>query len=76
MCMLVWIKPYSKKCHIPAPPISNLPFGNSFLQFKACKSIEIDAIDIEVAQEIKLSGCSTKGYFTTKMAFLALLVVK
>ena len=47
-----------------------------FLQSKACKSGEIDAIGIKVAQQIKLSGCLTKGYFTTKNAFLALLVVK
>ena len=47
-----------------------------FLQFKACKSVEIDAIGIEVAQQIKLSGCPTKGYFTDKNAFLTLLAVK
>ena len=41
-----------------------------FLQFKACKSGEIDAIGMEVAQQMKLSGCPTKGYFTTKMAKL------
>ena len=39
------------------------------LQFKACKSGEIDGIGIEVAQQMKLSGCPTKGYFTTKIAF-------
>ena len=37
-----------------------------FLQFKACKSVQIDAIGIEVAQQIKLSGCPTKGHFTDK----------
>ena len=46
-----------------------------FLQFKACKSGEIDTIGIEVAQQIKLSGCPTKGYFTTKNAILAVLAV-
>ena len=39
-----------------------------FLNFKACKSGEIDAIGIEVAQQIKLSGCLTKGHFTAKNA--------
>ena len=47
-----------------------------FLQFKACKSVQIEAISIEVAQQIKLSGCPTKGYFTTKSAKNAFLVVK
>ena len=47
-----------------------------FLQFKTYKSGEIDAIGIEVAQQIKLSGCPTKGYFTTKSAKNAFLVVK
>ena len=47
-----------------------------FLQFKACKSGEIDAIGIEVAQQIKLSGCPTKGYFTTKSANIAFLLVR
>ena len=37
-----------------------------FLQFKACKSVEIDPIGIEVAQQVKLSGCPTKGHFTVK----------
>ena len=47
-----------------------------FLQFKACKSGKIDTIGIEVAQQIKLSGCSAKGYFTTKSAKNAFLVVR
>ena len=47
-----------------------------FLQFKACKAGKIDALGIEVAQQMKLSGCSTKGFFTPKMSFLALLLVK
>ena len=47
-----------------------------FLQFKAYKSVQIDAIGIEVAQQITSSGCPTKGHLTTKNAFLALLVVK
>ena len=47
-----------------------------FLKFKACKSVQIDAIGIEVAQQITSSGCPTQGHFTTKNAFLALLVVK
>ena len=46
-----------------------------FLQFQACKSVEIDAISIKVAQQIKLSGCSTKGHFTAKNALLPLLAV-
>ena len=44
-----------------------------FLQSKACKSVEIDSIGIEVAQQIKLSGCPIKGLFTDKKAFLPLL---
>ena len=32
-----------------------------FLQFKACKSVKIDTIAIEVAQQIKSSGCPTDG---------------
>ena len=35
-----------------------------FLQFKACKSVEIDAIGKVVAQQIKLPGYPTKGNFT------------
>jgi hypothetical protein len=58
------------KCHFPAPQIFNLPFENNFLQFKACKSGEIDAIGIEVAQQKKLSECPTRGHFTDKNAFL------
>ena len=47
-----------------------------FLQFKACKSVEINAIGIEVAQQIKLSGCRTKGHFTVKSGKNAFLIVK
>ena len=47
-----------------------------FLQSKACKSVEIDSIGIEVAQQIKLPGCPIKGFFTDKKAFLPLLTVK
>ena len=65
-----------KKCHFPAPPISNLPLGNIFLQFKTCKSVEIDAIGIYVAQQIKLSDSLTRGHSTVKNAFLPLLAVK
>ena len=54
------------KCHFQAPPISNLPFGNIFFQFKAYTSVEIDAIDIEMAQQIKLSGCLTNDNFFCK----------
>ena len=39
-----------------------------FLQFKACKAGKIDAIGIEVALQMKLSGCPTKGYFSAKSA--------
>ena len=46
-----------------------------FLQFKACKSVQIDAIGIEVAQQIKLSGCPTKGHFTAKSGKNAFLTV-
>ena len=65
-----------KKCNFPAPSISNLrSIWEQFLQFKACKSVEIDAIGIEVAQQIKLSGCPTRGQFSVKNAFLPLLSV-
>ena len=47
-----------------------------FLQFKACKYEQIDAISTEVAQQIKLSGCPTKSHFTVKKTFLPLLAVK
>ena len=47
------------------------------MQFSmACKYGDIDAIGIEVAQQIKLSGCPTKGHFTDKRvknAFFPLL---
>ena len=46
------------------------------LQFKACKSGEIDTIGIEVAQQIKLPGCPTKGHFTSKSGKNAYLPVK
>ena len=64
------------KCHFQG--FTNIQFTimEQFLQFKACKSGKIDTIGIEVAQQIKLSGCPTKGHLTTKNAFLALLVVK
>ena len=54
-----------KKCHFPA---TNIQFSiwEQFLQFKACKSEEIDPIGIAMAQQIKLSGCPTKGHFTDK----------
>ena len=60
------------------PSISNLPFTiwEHFLQFQSCKCVEIDAIGIKVAQQIKLSGCLTKGMFIVKNAFLLLLTVK
>jgi len=64
------------KCHFQG--FTNIQFTimEQFLQFKACKSGKIDTIGIEVAQQIKLAGCPTKCYFTTKNAFLALLVVR
>ena len=64
------------KCHFQG--FTNIQFTimEQFLQFKACKSRKIDTIDIEVAQQIKLSGCPTKGHFTAKNAFLPLLAVK
>ena len=37
-----------------------------FLQSKACKSVEIDTIGIEMAQQIKLSGYPTKGHSSVK----------
>ena len=40
-----------------------------FLRFRACKLIEIDAIGKEVAQQIKLSGCPTKGHFAKAIIF-------
>ena len=47
-----------------------------FSKIKACKARKIDAIGIEVAQQMKLSGCPTKGYFSAKSAKNAILVVK
>ena len=47
-----------------------------FLQFEACKYVEIDAIGIKVAQQIKLSGCLTKGHFTDKSGKNAFSTVK
>ena len=42
----------------------------------ACKSVEIDAIGIEVAQKMKLSGCPTKGHSSVKSGKNAFLSVK
>jgi hypothetical protein len=39
-----------------------------FLKFKACKSGEIDAIGIEVAQQIQLSGSPINGHSIAKIA--------
>ena len=47
-----------------------------FLKFKTCKFVEIDAIGIEVAKQIKMSGCPIKGHFTSKNVYLPLLAVK
>ena len=47
-----------------------------FLKFKTCKFVEIDAIGIEVAKQIKMSGCPIKGHFTAKNVYLPLLAVK
>ena len=89
-CKLIFIGMKQKKCFEKSynqkpktPKMSFSSFTNiqftileQFLQFKACKSGKIDAIGIEVAQQIKLSGCPTKGYFTTKSAKNAFLVLK
>ena len=55
--------PNPKICHFPAPPFT-IYHREQFLQSKAYKSREIDVIGIEVAQQIELSGCLRKGYFT------------
>ena len=47
-----------------------------FLPFKACKSVEIDAIDVEMVKQTKLSGCLTRGHFTVKSGKIAFLTVK
>ena len=69
-------KPNTKKLSFSSSTNIQYTIWEQFLQFKACKSVQIEAISIEVAQQIKLSGCPTKCHFTTKNAFLALLVVK
>ena len=49
------------KCHFQ--DFTNIQFTimEQFLQFKDCKSGKIDTIGIEVAQQIKSSGCPTDG---------------
>ena len=54
-------------------PNIHFAIWEQFLQSKACKSVVIDSIGIEVAQQIKLSGYPIKGLFTDKKAFLPLL---
>ena len=66
----------TQNCHFPAPPISSVPILKQSLKFKACKSVEIDAIGIELAQQIKFSGCPTKDHLTAKNASLPLIAVK
>ena len=62
----IW-KTQNKNCHFPAPPISiQFTISEQKLKFKACKFVEIDAICIEMAQQIKLSGCPTNSHFTAK----------
>ena len=67
----------TKLIFIGMKPKANIQFTilEQFLKFKACKSGEIDAIGIEVVQQIKLAGCPTKGYFTTKSGKNASLTV-
>ena len=50
-------------------------FGKK-IEFKACKSVEIDAIGIEVAQKMKLSGCLAKGHSSVKSGINTFLSVK
>ena len=69
-------KPNTKKMSFSSSTNIQYTIWEQFLQFKAWKSVQIDAIGIEVAQQITSSGCPTKGHLTTKNAFLALLVVK
>ena len=54
------------KCHFPAPPIASW----------ACKSVEIDAIGMEMAQKMKLSGCLAKGHSSVKSGINTFLSVK
>ena len=52
-------KPKSKKFSFYISTNIQFTIMEQFLQFKAYKSGEIDFIGIKVAQQIKLSGCST-----------------
>ena len=69
-------KPKSKKLSFFISTNIQFTILEQFLQFEACKCGEIENIGIKVAQQIKLWGCRTKGYFTTKSAKNAFLAVK
>ena len=53
-------KPNTKKMSFSSSTNIQFTIWEQFLQFKACKSAQINAIGIEVAQQIKSSGCPTK----------------
>ena len=60
------IKNNCTKCHYPAPPIASW----------ACISVEIDAIGMEMAQKMKLSGCLAKGHSSVKSGINTFLSIK
>ena len=63
-------KPNTKKMSFSSSTNIQFTIWEQFLQFKACKSVQIDAIGIEVAQQIKLSGCPIKGLLTEEWPFV------
>ena len=74
---LIFIGMKQKNKYFKNQKTKKLSFSNStniqytileqFLEFKACKSGDIDAISMEVAQQMKLSGCPTKGHFKVRI---------
>ena len=68
--------PITKKMSFSSSTYIKFTIWELFLKFKACKSVDIDAIGIEVAQQIKFSGCPTTSHFTVENAYLPLLTVK
>ena len=68
-------KPNTKKMSFSSSTNIQYTIWEQFLQFKACKSVQIEAISIEVAQQIKLSGCPTKGPFTSNIVKNVFLTV-
>ena len=64
-----------QKMSFSSSTIIQFTIWEHFLQ-KAQKSVEINTICTEVAQQMKLSGCPRKGHFTVKSSKNAFLTVK